>query len=140
MNKIILLSGIGIISGIIFGYVFKLIQSITGEMVYTLLLNVDYFPVIHTWNWNELTEFALHVCISIILVILLYYSLKHYNLHQKPSIYICINIIVGMLLWGTTVFSNRTPELMDGTAFSYWLIGHMLYGNIVGLSIKLVKD
>ncbi|MFZ3579193.1 hypothetical protein [Virgibacillus sp. DJP39] len=139
MKRLLTLIGIGSLAGVALGYFLKWIQIISGEKVYVLLLNIDYMPLLGSWLTTEIAEFTLHVCVSIILVIVLYYSIKKLNLRQNLLIYILMNIVIGVLLWGTTTLSNRTPEFGDVTAFFYWLTGHALFGSIVGLLIKLVK-
>ena len=46
---------IGFWSGLILGLLLKWIQSVTGEQVYTLLLNVDFIPLIGDVQWSEIT-------------------------------------------------------------------------------------
>ncbi|WP_430789989.1 hypothetical protein VBD025_05295 [Virgibacillus flavescens] len=140
MKKMVSLLSIGVLSSIVIGFFMKGIQALTAEKVYTLLLNVDYIPVLRSLSMNEFIEFMLHVIVSIVLVYVLYFSLKHYELHKKTVVYILITFVVGMLLWVTTTLSSRTPELMDGTALLYWLLGHVLYGSFIGIIIKLVED
>ncbi|UJL46118.1 hypothetical protein KFZ58_17425 [Virgibacillus sp. NKC19-16] len=126
---------IGIVSGLVLGGVLKTVEQLTGKLVYTLLLNVDYFPVIQDWPLNEVQDFLLHIVVSVGLVIVLYFTLDNGKIHH----YIVMSVLIGGLLYLTTAFSGRTPALTDVTALMYWLMGHLIYGIIVGILIVLMK-
>jgi len=128
---------IGIVSGGIFGLLFKVIEQLTGKRVYTLLLNVDYFPLLKDWELNEVVEFSLHIAVSIVVVWILYVGLKKIEYEYRISLYIWANILIGGLLYFTTTFSERTPELTDMVAFTYWIGGHIIFGALVGILIKI---
>ncbi|WP_339226425.1 hypothetical protein NSQ77_12890 [Oceanobacillus sp. FSL K6-2867] len=136
MKQLWKLISIGSISGIILGIFLKLVERSTGETVYVLLLNVDYIPVIKDWNMQEAAEFGLHLVVSVLLVLCIYYLFKRYKLQNQMLPYIIVNIVIGYFLFFTTQFSDRTPDLADKMAFSFWIIGHLIYGLIVW---KLVK-
>lgn len=124
----------GIAAGILLGLFLKIIEHITTLKVYTLLLNVDYVPVLKELKLPELIEFALHLVISVLLSILLAIFLKSKNWPRGRSLswvsLVCLT--VGLLLYPTTVLSNRTPELIDLAALLFWLVGHLLYGIALG--------
>lgn len=129
----------GVTAAFALGGFLKIVELITDEKVYTLLLNVDYFPVIQDWQMGEGTEFSLHIFVSIVLVIGLYWVSKQLRLYWKIYPYIIVNIILGGLLYLTTAFSERTPYILDVTAFIYWEVGHLIYGAIVGCFILFIK-
>ena len=110
---------IAIISGGIFGLFLRAIQQFTGKKVYTLLMNIDYFPILKDLKLSEIVEFSLHILVSITVVIVLYYGLRKVGHEQRVSTYIWLNVLIGGLLYLTTTFSERTPELTDMIAFSY---------------------
>lgn len=124
----------GIASGIFLGLFLRMIEHVTSLEVYTLLLNVDYVPVLKELKLPELIEFALHLVISVLLSILLAIFLKSKNWPRARSLswvsLLCL--AVGLLLYPTTVLSNRTPELTDLNALLFWLAGHLLYGIALG--------
>lgn len=128
---------IGIVSGGIFGLLLKVIEQLTGKRVYTLLLNVDYFPLLKDWELNEVVEFSLHIAVSIVVVWILYVGLKKIEYEYRISLYIWANVLIGGLLYFTTTFSERTPELTDMVAFTYWIGGHIIFGALVGILIKI---
>lgn len=124
----------GIAAGILLGLFLKIIEHITSLEVYTLLLNVDYVPLLNELKLSELVEFALHLVISVLLSIALAIFLKQKNWSRRRSLFwvslACL--AVGLLLYPTTVLSDRTPELSDPVALLFWLAGHLLYGIAMG--------
>lgn len=132
--KLIGLVWAGIAAGILLGLFLKIIEHITSLGVYTLLLNVDYVPLLKELKLSELVEFALHLAISILLSIALAIFLKQKNWSRGRSLswvsLVCL--AVGLLLYPTTVLSDRTPELSDPAALLFWLAGHLLYGIALG--------
>ncbi|GLO67750.1 MULTISPECIES: hypothetical protein [Oceanobacillus] len=124
---------IGIISGFIIGLFFYLCQLITNKPVYTLLMNIDYFPIIGKWQHPPLFEFSYHIIVSIVLVYTLIFFLRLWDLERKLWAYVSISGLIGLLIYPTTLLSNRTPELYDGYSIIIWLIGHLIYGSSIGL-------
>lgn len=76
----------GIAAGILLGLFLKIIEHITSLGVYTLLLNVDYVPLLKELKLSELVEFALHLAISILLSIALAIFLKQKNWSRGRSL------------------------------------------------------
>lgn len=124
----------GIAAGILLGLFLKIIEHITSLEVYTLLLNVDYVPLLKELKLSELVEFTLHLVISVLLSIALAIFLKQKNWSrgQSLSLVSLACLAVGLLLYPTTVLSDRTPELSDPAALLFWLAGHLLYGIALG--------
>jgi hypothetical protein len=124
----------GIVAGIFLGLFLEIVEHFTSLKVYTLLLNVDYVPVLKELKLSELIEFALHLVISVLLSIALTIFLKQKNWTRLRSLFwvslVCL--AVGLLLYPTTVLSDRTPELSDLAALLFWLAGHLLYGVALG--------
>jgi hypothetical protein len=118
----------------------KLIQSITSLKVYTLLLNVDYIPILKDIKLAEVVEFGLHMVISIGLAFAInfYFSRKELGKEAIQRFVIRISLIVGLLLFPTTLLSERTPPITSIYAFLFWMAGHWIYGLVLGrvLSIK----
>ncbi|MFS0750215.1 hypothetical protein [Oceanobacillus sp. 1P07AA] len=125
---------IGIISGCIIGLFFYLCQLVTNKPLYTLLMNIDYFPIIGEWQHPPLFEFSYHIGVSIVLVYTLIFFLRLWNLEGKLWAYVSISGLIGLFIYPTTVLSDRTPELYDGWAVVIWIIGHLIYGFSIGLS------
>lgn len=126
----------GLISGLFLAALLKIIEHITRFKVYTLLVNVDYIPYIKTFVFPELVEVGFHLIVSIALSICLYLLIiKRKISTRKKIIILCIFVcfIIGVALFPTTTFSDRTPAITSIPSFSYWIIGHIMYGYLMGM-------
>ena len=124
----------GLISGIVLGLFLKLVQSITSIKVYTLLLNVDYIPILKEFKLFEVVEFGLHMVISIGLAFVLNFYIIKKSLGKEAlhRFVIRVSLIVGLLLFPTTLLSERTPPITSAYAFLFWMAGHWIYGLVLG--------
>lgn len=128
----------GVLSGILLGVFMKGIERVTEVKVYTLLLNIDYIPIINRIAFPEIIEFLFHIIISILLSIILLMIIRYKRLNPKKviSFVLLVSIVVGLLLFPTTALSERTPDLASISALIYWLIGHALYGAVLGVLLR----
>lgn len=140
MKRLWKLISVGVISGFILGGFLKMVEHDTGKAVYVLLLNVDYIPVIKDWNMNEAVEFGLHLLVSVLLVLCIYFLFKRWKLQNQILPYIIVNVLIGCVLYFTTQFSERTPDLTDMTALMYWIVGHLMYGISVWVLVLLLVE
>jgi magnesium-transporting ATPase (P-type) len=131
----------GVASGIILGLFLKWIEQTTNHKVYTLLLNVDYIPLLMRLSLNESVEFALHLVISIVISLFFVWLLRRsrWSPRENFSFIVAISLLIGILLFPTTMLSTRTPELTDFGALFYWIIGHVLYGGVLGFLLVIVN-
>ncbi|WP_212927192.1 hypothetical protein [Oceanobacillus sp. J11TS1] len=131
---------VGLLSGFIlngFLYIFELWLHIP---VHTLLMNVDYFPVLgkmHLPNWVEL---SLHLIVSICVVWILYFILKKRKREQNLLPYLLFNGVIALVIFPTTILSDRTPEVDNIAAWIIWLLGHLVYGFFVWWMLKGLKE
>jgi len=139
MRRLMALCVIGLLAGSLFGGLLKLVELLTDKKVYTLLLNVDYFPVLKDISRSELMDFMLHLIVSMIVVIVLFNSLKSINRAYNVMDYVWLNIAIACVLYFTTTFSERTPLLTDWIALTYWTGGHIVYGLLVGWLVKYIE-
>ncbi|WP_203363610.1 hypothetical protein [Bacillus sp. REN10] len=125
----------GIVSGIFLGLFLKVIEVGLGIKVYTLLMNVDYIPVIKEFALPEVIEFSLHLIVSIVLAMILFYMIKKGRWTNQQIIFrtVAICFLIGVLLYPTTALSDRTPSITSLSAIFYWLVGHALYGGVLSL-------
>jgi len=126
----------GLISGLFLAALLKIIEHITRFKVYTLLLNVDYIPYIKKFVFPELIDVGFHLIVSIVLSICLYLLISNRKISSRKKIitlctFVCF--IIGVALFPTTTFSDRTPAFTSIPSFSYWMIGHIMYGYIMGI-------
>ena len=131
MQKAIL-AGIG--AGLFIGIFFRIVEFEWNIKVYTLLLNVDYVPVLRNLTLSEATEFSLHMITSVAIALVFYRLIQRKN-HAKrivPTLVIW-SVILATLLYLTTMLSTKTPAIFDVKAISVWLVGHALYGFLLAL-------
>src|SRR5699024_3921253 len=81
---------IGMISGIILALFLKIIELTTGNIVYHLLFDVSYIPILNTWKPVWLIEVLFHFGTCIVSITMLYYVLIFFYL----LIILHLNIIV----------------------------------------------
>lgn len=130
---------IGILSGLILGGFLYVFQQWTAIPVYTLLMNVDYFPVLKDVYLPSWLEFSLHLLVSIMIVSLLFFVLEKWNLSGWVWVYLLVNIGIGLIIFPTTMLSDRTPEIDQTGAWILWIVGHAIYGFSVWVMYMFVK-
>ena len=142
LKGISLASIYGLIGGFVLTFLFKWIESMTGEKVYIFLLNVDYIPIIGNIVFPEWIEVSFHLLVSIA-VALGFYIMYQLRPHwKKRAIAICtiVSVVIGIALFPTTALSDRTPELTNIVALSYWLGGHAVFGAVLGIFFRLERN
>ena len=136
-NKLFLKVAIdGIIAGLVLTLFFKVIQFMTGYKVYTLLLNIDYLPILKEFKFPELVEVIFHLIVSVVLAIVLIFIIPRLpTISTIRIIAFCvfISFIIGGLYFPTTILSERTPSISSLPSLFYWMVGHVLYGSILGI-------
>jgi hypothetical protein len=122
---------IGFWSGLMLGFLLKWIQSITGVKVYTLLLNVDFIPIIGRVDWSEPAEFSFHIATSLVFGIIYVYLAK-----RRPypfghlvllSLIMCVPLYFLFFPLSVMAINPEIPAVSDAEAFLYWLFGHLAY-------------
>ena len=131
----------GLISGLFLGLFLKVIQQQFGIGVYTLLLNVDYIPVLKEIKFPEIIEFSFHLLISIVLGPILLYVVKKYQWTNREMMIktIMICFFIGALLYPTTALSDRTPSITSISALFFWQLGHIFYGALLSFLYTVKK-
>ncbi|WP_456271676.1 hypothetical protein [Bacillus sp. AK031] len=120
----------GIIAGILLGASLKFVQGVTGQKVYTLLLNVDFIPLIGRVSWPEYMEFTFHLIVSVVLGIIFYYLACKRRLKTSQSFLLAAALTIpALLLYFPLSFLaiKDVPALTNWTALSYWAAGHLIY-------------
>lgn len=122
---------IGTVSGFILGFSLKWIEILTGVKVYTLLLNIDFIPVLGEYTFSEWVEFAFHLIISLIIGVLYVFILEKgilRNLLNKWSLAAVLTFPTLFLFFPLSMLAiKEVPPPTDFVAFLYWVIGHALY-------------
>ncbi|MEW4368661.1 hypothetical protein [Paenibacillus kandeliae] len=119
----------GLISGIVLGFVLKWIQHVTGVLVYTLLLNVDFVPLLPD-VLPEWLEFTMHLVVALVLGVLFRWWITRWSHPWLAGL--VLGAASSLLFFPLSMLSDRVPAVNDGTAYMYWLIGHLVYGLVLG--------
>ncbi|MCP1182813.1 hypothetical protein [Paenibacillus sp. 1781tsa1] len=132
------ISGIltGMVSGVVLGFFLKTIQLYTGEKVYTLLLNIDFVPGLPP-TLPEWIEFSLHLFVSVFIGIFYLWWVRHSGHPMFKGI--LLGAGSSLLYIPLSQLSSRVPNLYDITAILYWVIGHLLFGIVLGLCGKYIS-
>lgn len=130
----------GILAGFILGFSLKFIQEVSGLLVYTLLMNVDYIPVLKQFQFTEWIEFSFHLVISVVIGVLIMVIAIKQNWSAQWIIYytIIINVCIAIIIYPTTLFSTRTPPLLSVPSIGMWISAHLLYGIVLGSLLMLI--
>ncbi|MFC2949001.1 hypothetical protein [Virgibacillus sediminis] len=131
--KLLKIAAAGMIAGALLGFFLKWCEHITGKAVYTLLLNIDYLPLLSDWKLNELGEFFLHLIVSAAVAPALYLLFSTWGWEKKASAYVLGSTVIGLVYYPFTMLSERTPALLDAASILLWLLGHILFGSILAV-------
>lgn len=129
----------GIVAGLVLTLFFKMIQSWTDYKVYTLLLNIDYIPFANQFQFPEIVEVSFHLVVSIVLSFFLVMLIRRFQTKSTVKIIVlcvCISFLIGALYFPSTLLSDRTPPITSLPSLFYWMIGHVLYGYILGILLS----
>jgi hypothetical protein len=122
----------GIAAGISLGLLLKAIEFLWQIRLYTLLLSVEYVPVLRDLPMSELSQLTLHILISVVVALVFYRIIQQKARWSNLMLTFTVwGVIIGVLLYPTTLLSANTPSLYDGKAILVWLIGHALYGLVL---------
>ena len=135
LRKIVHTFFYSLIAGIFLGLLMKWLQDVTGYKVYTLLMNVDYIPILKDYIFPAWIEFTFHLIVAVILAYAIVWVAwkKHYTSNQLIRFTIVVNIIIAIVLYPTTILSDRTPALFSFPSFGLWLVAHIAYGIVLGV-------
>ncbi|MGP4077231.1 hypothetical protein [Halobacillus sp. K22] len=129
---------IGTTSGLVLGFYMWLVELVTGEKVYTLLMNVDFIPVIGSIEWPVVIEWLFHLIISWIIGVLYVYAFRRVlkdTSRNRWSLALILSAFAATSYVPLTLLAiKETPALTDGAAIFYWLIGHVLYAVVLKMS------
>ncbi|MFX3650929.1 MAG: hypothetical protein ACE3K2_03885 [Paenibacillus sp.] len=133
------ISGIltGVLSGVILGFFLKVIQANTGEQVYTLLLNIDFVPVLPP-TLPEWIEFSLHLVVSVLIGIFYVWWIRRTGHPMFKGV--LLGAASSLLYIPLSPLSSRVPDLYDVAAIIYWIVGHLLFGIVLGLCGKYIMN
>jgi hypothetical protein len=132
---------IGLISGIILGLILKFIEQVFNVAVYTLLINIDFIPIIGAISWSEPIEFFFHLIGSFVITFIFVYLAKRYQLRESFNKLLFLSFILCLPMFGlyfilSILAIKEVPSWNDWIAFVYWSIGHLIYVWILAVLYK----
>ena len=117
----------------VLGFFLKLLETITNLKVYTLLLNIDFIPILGDINFPEWIEFSFHIIISVILAFIFYYIIIRNKWNwQRILFYVSLgNMLIGLFIYPITLFSDRTPPLLSIFALNFLPVFHPIKSDLL---------
>ncbi|MGG4383164.1 hypothetical protein ABEX08_14120 [Priestia megaterium] len=134
---------IGMLSGIILGLCLKWIEWLTGKQVYTLLLNVDFIPIIGPIQWPEWVEFVFHLLIAAAIGIVFVYIVDKLNNMSIRKIVLCSFLLtlptIPLYFPLTLLALKPTPAVDDAGAIFYWTADHLIFAAALVFGYIILK-
>lgn len=128
---------LGIATGLILGVVLWLVEAVTGEKVYTLLMNIDFIPVLGDIEWPVWMEWVFHLLLSWAIAIV-YLAWIRFQTEGETSARWATSLLLSVMA-AITYFPltdlaiKETPPIDDVSAIFYWFTAHFIY------AVSLVK-
>ncbi|MFE8703690.1 hypothetical protein ACFYKX_24280 [Cytobacillus sp. FJAT-54145] len=137
VSRILNATVIGIISGIVLGAVLKVIEEQTTKKVYTLLLNIDFIPILNSIQFGEMGEFLFHLLFSIILSFIYMSWTEKSSPNSALAYFVKASIVTfpTILLYFPLSFLalKEVPAINDIQSIMFWTFGHFMY--VIALSV-----
>lgn len=133
----------GTISGAGLALFLWIIEQLFDYRVFTLLLNIDFIPVVGGINWPVIIEFLFHMFVSWVIAAgySVYLRIKPRTNFQEWTVVFILSIGAGLSYFPLSQLAIKpVPSITDFTAVMYWFIGHFLYAVLLKLSSKSVSD
>jgi hypothetical protein len=131
---------LGTVTGVLFGIFFKVIEYFTNIKVYTLLLNIDFIPIVGLIQWPEIIEFLFHLTISWGVAFVFIYFVDKRNLKTKKQMFliaISLSIPSALLYFPLTILALKpTPAILNVRAIFWWVTGHVFYAALLTFFYK----
>lgn len=131
---------VGTIAGILLGLVLWQMEQWTTMKVYTLLMNVDFIPIIGGIAWPNWVEWLFHLSVSIIIgvtYITLVQSQSAGSHSARWAIALLLSILAALTYFPLTDLAiKETPSMFDLRAITLWGIAHIFYG----ITLKKLDD
>ncbi|SDJ87557.1 hypothetical protein [Sediminibacillus albus] len=142
MLKKITIAGLvsGTISGVLLGCYLWMVEALTDKQVYTLLLNVDFIPILAGYE-QQLIEWLFHVIISwAIGVVYCFYLWKKQIFSWKKRLLAAAGIaaVAAATYFPLTILFIQEIESPDDLlALGYWVSGHALFAYVLAITVNI---
>ncbi|MGD7043545.1 hypothetical protein [Jeotgalibacillus proteolyticus] len=120
---------LGLLSGFLLGFILKGMEAATSLKVYTLLLNIDFIPIIGDILWPEWIEFLFHLIIAVIIGIVYWYGAQKITGWAKLIVFAFLLTFPVIFLYFPLSFLaiKEVPEPGNMIAFGLWSTAHFIY-------------
>jgi hypothetical protein len=135
---------IGTLAGILFGLLMKAIEVLTGKLIYTLLLTVDFIPIIGSIQWGEFVEFIFHLILSIGITLLYIYANKQFPIQSflqylnRAFLFMLPFLPLYFIL--SLLAIREVADATDMTAFLYWVLAHIVFAYLLAIGNWIVRN
>ncbi|QXE02701.1 hypothetical protein [Terribacillus sp. DMT04] len=130
---------IGSAAGLVLSGWMFLWQQLTGIRVYTLLMNVDFIPILKQVEWSQLMLNLFHLIISWAIVPV-YILMKRKLTVNNWLIGLVMSAAVACIYFPLVILAVKSvPSLWDGYALLIWYTGHLLYGIFLVKLTDIIK-
>ncbi|MFQ3543867.1 hypothetical protein Q7A53_07255 [Halobacillus rhizosphaerae] len=130
----------GTVSGLVLGLYMWAAEEITGLKVYTLLMNVDFVPLLQGIEWPWFMEWLFHMSIAWTIGIVYAYLLAKMSENKTITRWVTAGGLAFLAALSyiplTLLAVKQTPSLTSGAAVFLWLIGHLLYAGSLRLACR----
>ncbi len=122
---------LGCATGTILGIVLWIVETTTGEKVYTLLMNIDFVPTLGDVAWPEWMEWVFHLLIACAIAIV-YLAWIAFQTEGETSARWATSLLLSVMA-AITYFPltdlavKETPAIDDVSAILYWFLSHFIY-------------
>lgn len=120
----------GGVSGLGLAFFLWVAERVSEELVFVLLLNVDFIPLIGAVKWPVLIELLFHLIISWVIAFgyLSFFYKKNRTNRQRWYAALFLSIGAGFTYFPLSILAIRPVPSPDNiTAILYWFSGHLLY-------------
>ncbi|MFP7494807.1 hypothetical protein SFC66_13555 [Terribacillus saccharophilus] len=119
---------LGSLAGLILSGWMFLWQQMTGIGIYTLLMNVDFIPIVNQVEWNGVMLNLFHLVISWAIV-WIYLLFIHKSSWNKWMLGLALSSGAACVYFPLSLLAVQdVPGIDDWLAICIWYAGHILYG------------
>ncbi|WP_181349160.1 hypothetical protein [Thalassobacillus sp. CUG 92003] len=126
---------IGTIAGTIIGFLLLLMEKSTGKKVYTLLMNVDFLPIIGSISWPFYMEWLFHLMLSCAIGMVLVAILSYVSPSRHQQRWLAASVLslgAALSYFPLTILAvKETPDVADPTALGGWMVSHLVYAVVL---------
>ena len=128
---------LGCATGAILGIILWIVEAITGEKVYTLLMNIDFIPILGSIDWPWWMEWGFHLMLAVAIAIVYIAWIRFQTEGEKSARWatsLLLSVMAAITYFPLTDLAiKETPPIDDVSAIFYWFLAHFIY------SVSLVK-